>query len=526
MWKLMFSYFLGFVACAAAAPSDSRASLHDTRNYGKIQWESCGDLGVNGTTELECGSLAVPLDYTEPDSGKTLDLQILRAPAPNQPSKGSVFFNFGGPGASGIAEMSLNGSALSVFVGGSYDIVNVVPRGTGSTLPFSCYTDKEERIRSNLRAPVATNASDVSLGEVWAEVKNKADACTHAQSETGALVGTAFTARDIMNVVDALEEDGKLRLWGQSYGTVLGSTLIAMFPDRIDKVLLDGVMDAQEYYHINVGQVADADSAFSGFCSQCVDKKEICPIAGNRTAEELEEDIYAAMEALKSEPIPVSVDGHGYIVDYAAIKGTIYNALYFPATWPRLAEKLDVMFSGNITGILTDFVAPLPATPSAEASLGIKCSDNQSPLETLEDALPGVHARAKLSKIGGDVVDFSALQCARWGMPAKEQYTGDFRIKTESPVLLVSTQNDPNTPLVSAKKMSEGFEGSVVLEQEGYGHTITSQGSLCTIKAIMAYFSDGTLPEPNTICEVDAVPFSGDDGLTAILEELSNAAGK
>lgn len=223
-----------------------------------------------------------------------------------------------------------------------------------------------------------------------------------------------------------------------------------------------------------MGQVADADSAFSGFCSQCVDKKDICPIAGNRTAEELEEDIYAAMEALKSEPIPVSVDGHGYIVDYAAIKGTIYNALYFPATWPRLAEKLDVMFSGNITGILTDLVAPLPATPGAEASLGIKCSDNQSPLETLEDALPGVHARAKLSKIGGDVVDFSALQCARWGMPAKEQYTGDFRIKTESPVLLVSTQNDPNTPLASAKKMSEGFEGSVVLEQEGYGVSLTS----------------------------------------------------
>lgn len=72
-------------------------------------------------------------------------------------------------------------------------------------------------MRSNLRAPVATNASDVSLGEVWAEVKNKADACTHAQSETGALVGTAFTARDIMNVVDALEEDGKLRLWGKSH---------------------------------------------------------------------------------------------------------------------------------------------------------------------------------------------------------------------------------------------------------------------------------------------------------------------
>lgn len=26
-----------------------------------------------------------------------------------------------------------------------------------------------------------------------------------------------------------------------------------MFPDKIDKVLLDGVMDAQEYYHMYAG---------------------------------------------------------------------------------------------------------------------------------------------------------------------------------------------------------------------------------------------------------------------------------
>ncbi|GMG25849.1 unnamed protein product [Aspergillus oryzae] len=285
-----------------------------------------------------------------------------------------------------------------------------------------------------------------------------------------------------------------------------------MFPDKIDKAVLDGVINA----HDNVEQVAGADSAFSGFCSQCVDNKDKCPIASNRTAEELEEDIYAAMEALKSEPIPVSVEGKGYIVDYATIKGTIHYALYFPATWPTLAEKLDILFSGNITGILPDLVAPLPVTPDADAIQGIKCSDNQDPLETLEDALLGVEARAELSKIAGDIADVSALQCARWGMPAKEQYTGDFKAKTQNPVLLVSTQHDPITPLVSAKKMSEGFEGSV--------HTIISQGSVCTVKAIMAYLNDGTLPEPGTVCKVDAVPFSGDSGVAAVLEELTNAA--
>lgn len=101
---------------STAAPSTSGVSIHNTRGSGKIQWDPCGDLGVNGTTKLECGNITVPLDYTEPDSGETLDLQILKAPAPNQPSKGSVFFNFGGPGASGIPQMSLMGSVLSVYV--------------------------------------------------------------------------------------------------------------------------------------------------------------------------------------------------------------------------------------------------------------------------------------------------------------------------------------------------------------------------------------------------------------------------
>lgn len=68
-----------------------------------------------------------------------------------------------------------------------------------------------------MRAAVATNAYDTSYGEVWAEVKNKADACAHAQNNTGVLVGTAFTARDIMNVVNTLEQDGKLRWWGKSH---------------------------------------------------------------------------------------------------------------------------------------------------------------------------------------------------------------------------------------------------------------------------------------------------------------------
>lgn len=66
-----------------------------------------------------------------------------------------------------------------------------------------------------MRAPPATNGSNAALSDAWAEVKNVADACNYAQNATGSFIGTAFTARDIMSVVDVLEEDGMLRYWGK-----------------------------------------------------------------------------------------------------------------------------------------------------------------------------------------------------------------------------------------------------------------------------------------------------------------------
>ncbi|MBE3048829.1 hypothetical protein IMZ48_41295 [Candidatus Bathyarchaeota archaeon] len=36
---------------------------------------------------------------------------------------------------------------------------------------------------------------------------------------------------------------------GISYGSVLGATVANMFPDRMDKVVLDGVVNSDNYYH-------------------------------------------------------------------------------------------------------------------------------------------------------------------------------------------------------------------------------------------------------------------------------------
>lgn len=62
---------------------------------------------------------------------------------------------------------------------------------------------------------ILVNSSDTAPGRLWAEGTIMADACYSQLRETGELVGMAFVARDMMRIVDALEEDGKLRYWGK-----------------------------------------------------------------------------------------------------------------------------------------------------------------------------------------------------------------------------------------------------------------------------------------------------------------------
>lgn len=99
----------------------------------------------------------------------------------------------------------------------------------------------------------------MALGRMWAQATLFSLNCGAAQNETGRFIGTAFTARDIMQVVDAIESDKMLRFWGISYGTLLGSTLAAMFPERIDRMVIDGVVNPHEYYQNRSVAYGDVD---------------------------------------------------------------------------------------------------------------------------------------------------------------------------------------------------------------------------------------------------------------------------
>ncbi|KAI0508519.1 TAP-like protein-domain-containing protein [Xylaria bambusicola] len=483
-----------------------------------IKWQQCpDDLNDAATLDVECGTLAVPLDYTDVNSTETLELSLVKVPAVRKPAKNSILFNFGGPGLEDRYSLAGLGDMLQAVTGGEHDLITWDPRGTANTLTFSCFANATERAALSQQFGLG-NASDVARGAVWAGAKNFADACANypEAQKRGPLISTAFTARDAMQIVDAVEEDGLLRYWGLSYGTDLGVTLAALFPDRIDKVIIDGVYSPIQYYNdwSESESGASADDTFTEFFRQCLSTPNACQLARthpNATAEQLESAAYGLLDELKYRPFAYD----GSIVDYSVLKTAIRFSLYSPNSWLSLDRILDALLAEprNETVVATELLAYLSGSLAAtaggnDAGIGIECTDKRPRSDSFDVVNPAFDQSAASSRLLGDINTAIVAICAQWRLETRERYNGDFtEVKTRKPLLVIGNTYDSATSIKSARNISETIEGSVLLEHGGVGHTSISHPSLCTAKVTQAFFSNGTLPKHNTICDTVAPPF-------------------
>lgn len=228
-------------------------------------------------------------------------------------------------------------------------------------------------------------------------------------------------------------------------------------------------------------QFRDADKVLSGFCSSCLQTPLLCPLAKNYTsAADLEDAIYKELDSLKDNPINAS--GTNFTYDY--FKGDVLQSVLIETKyWTVLAYILNSLFTKDIPSLakLSHMVTSSSSNPLTTnqqlSELGIQCSDKTLRASELNQVTPYMSASRSLSKVFGDMNDGSIATCAQWKMPAKEQYNGSFHIKTPTPFLLIGNSFDPLTPLSSAHNVSAGLEGSVVLQQNGYGVSTNSHSS-------------------------------------------------
>ncbi|KAK0202247.1 TAP-like protein-domain-containing protein [Desarmillaria ectypa] len=506
---LFYSEFL-FPVVAAQSDFDW-STIEPTSNFS---WVDC-------YSNYKCTRFQVPIDYSNEDGDKAA-LAVIKLPAQSETEyKGTVLMNPGGPGESGVAFLVFGGLFLAPIIGNQYDIISFDPRGVANSTPRAEFFLSKEEQSQWLANPnhwsVSANTTSDQISHLWASAQVIAEVAKERDNGILNYISTDNVARDMLRINEAAGQE-KLQYWGFSYGTVLGSTFAAMFPDKVERIVLDGVLDMDGYYSGDLrNELADTDKDMQSFFDGCVAAgPDACAFYAS-TAEEISKNLNSLYESLLTQPVPVVTPSFYGVVDYAVLRNAVRFSLYQPyALFSTLAEGLADLAAGNgsiIYGIQaqTSGDASSVYDNSFDAGIAISCSDAVKNTDSVAGLFAYWDSIKGLSSFA-DILFTQRISCSGWKFHREGRFTGPITGNTSYPILFIGNTADPVTPLSAAKKTSNAFPGSVVLTQQASGATASS---ICTQAYVQAYFQNGTLPNDGTVCEVESEMFPALSNATA-----------
>ncbi|KZP13352.1 alpha/beta-hydrolase [Athelia psychrophila] len=520
---------------------DEGSDWYTLRPSANIDWTSCFD-------GFKCARLILPLDYLTPN-GPQIQVALQMLPATDIDNyKGTILVNPGGPGGSSTEFVQEDGRKLSKIVGPEFDILGFDPRGVGATTPrASCFKSESQEKAWMLQEGGLLNASDNSIPLARSRKRVVSELCrstiggngqedingTTVQWGIGRFVGTASVATDMLRITEKLGQE-KLQYWGFSYGSILGQYFSAMYPDRVGRVVIDGVYDANDYramrWATNLESTEDVLASFFDFCHEAGPEK--CPLYAP-SVPQIRQRVEAIMNSLDLDPIPIPFSPKGPNLLTRKVAHTLmFEATYTPIKhFPRLADLFLAAEQRN-TSVLAQIpevsepnlecncqVPPPWSVDSLTNDHAIGCGDGIVPPGGSRNFTEHLSDLTKKSPFAAPIWASINLQCAEWNVSAKWRYAEPFAAaNTSHPILLVSPSFDPVTPLTDAMAVRERYIGAGLLVQDSHGHCSIAAPSICTAKNVRAYFYEGKLPEEGTICNVDELPFVGEVGVGRILD--------
>ncbi|MFG2998370.1 alpha/beta hydrolase [Streptomyces sp. NPDC048340] len=491
-------------ACSDGGEKDTRTKDGGARESKPLKWGDCEaptvDEGGGQTPgkDWKCATLDVPLDYAKPE-GETIPLALIRAQARDKDRRiGSLVFNFGGPGGSGIS--TLPGAATEyAALRERYDLVSFDPRGVGRSAPVRCEDDKQ------LDAYYAADStpSTPEQEKVFVDNINKyQQACEQNSGKLLPHVGTPNAARDLDRIRRALGDD-RLHYFGISYGTELGGVYAHLFPKNVGRAVFDAVVDPTKTSEEGaLGQAKGFQLALGNFAQDCVNRGDACKLQGS-TAKEIEDNVIKLQKDLAAKPIP-GIGGR-QLTETSATNG-IAQALYSKELWPLLEQGLDEADGGQgqlllaLSDALNGRDQQGRYSNIGAANTAINCADSKErySLAQTKSKLPGFRSA---SPVFGDFLGWGMMSCTGWPV-AGVWDTPDVSAPGAAPILVIGNTGDPATPYEGARKMVErlGPGVGVELTYKGEGHGAYNSGDKCVQEAVNSYLLDGKVPGANTVC--------------------------
>ncbi|KAH7100292.1 Alpha/Beta hydrolase protein [Auriculariales sp. MPI-PUGE-AT-0066] len=514
--------------------------------------------------DIECGRISVPRDYFNVSKGRT-EIAVARYRTRDEPRHGTLFINAGGPGGSGVNLMFVLGKLLARLFPG-YDIVGFDPRGVGLTLPavacFPTFRD-EEVFKHNTVLSQGFNVppGDPSVPENSAAIlsqmrqwlalhKAQSDMCLNAtDAEDLPNMSTATVARDVAYMTTVLDgDDSLIHFWGPSYGTIIGSYLVNMFPDRIGRVSLDGVVNPWEWSnvpaHRRLGSMFDnTEEAFDYILDRCgAAGPRRCALArhtgekGKHIAHRLD----SFLDQLYDHPLVYTNSSRRGIITSGMVRALLYFSTNAPMHFATIATAVASAMDGKLSELAAltlkpfrDLATPLPGDTARNI---ISCldappydADRPETWPTAEElTINGINRLRTVSPRFGLSVslfeDDGACQFfAKAAVKLPERFTGPFNQSLRNPILIVSADLDPITPLVNARWVNEqlGQSARLVIQQDTPAHSTFFLGpSLCVAKIYRRFYATGELPEAKeTLCSNELKLFSDDESTILKVDE-------
>ncbi|MCE7002848.1 alpha/beta hydrolase [Kibdelosporangium philippinense] len=419
-------------------------------------WAPCA-----GDQRQECATIEVPLDYRG-DGRIRLAISRIRTAKP-ETRRGVLLLIPGGPGNSGLYRPLTHGMRLPREVLDRYDLVGFDPRGVGQSTPITCGLTGDDAHPRNFQAWPGPGG-DITANIARAE--RVAKACT--RDPLVRHITTRNEARDIDQIRRALGER-KLSYWGVSYGTYVGAVYSTMFPDRVDRVVLDSSDDPDPrrvaYGWVNNFAIG-AEDRFPDFAAWAAQRANTYGLG----------DTPAAVRQTYLELAETQPDVRAYL----------FQALYADTTFPLMAEFMRAARAGD----------PLPTIPvpppdqyqnTYSVLIATGCNDVAWPRSVSTYAKAVARDRLEYPLTAGMPQNITA--CAFWPYPPAEPAT---RVKPSPKVLMIQNLRDPATPYSAGLKMREALTAPLVSVNAGGHGAYFANGNACGNEAVTAFLVHGT----------------------------------
>jgi pimeloyl-ACP methyl ester carboxylesterase len=481
----------------AAVPAGLAKFYDQTANWG-----SCAGYGLDADSsnpDMQCTRITVPVDYAKPD-GATAQIAMSRIKATGE-RIGSLLFNPGGPGASGL---SMAAVATGGPISARFDRIGFDTRGVGASKPtIKCLTTAENDAQ---RLDPDWDNSPAGIQRQEQEHKDYAAKCEQRTGDAFLQhVGTYEVVRD-MDVMRAVLGEDKLDYVGYSYGTRLGWTYAETFPDKVRAMVLDGVVPPdQNPVDEALGQSKGFQAVFEAYAKSCTAKPD-CPLGA---------DPSQAATAFRNLTVPLeqnSIQVGGRTLSYGDAITGVQQALYTPSLWPMLTKGLNELAQGD-----GDMLLRLADNYDGRGKDGVydNMSDAFNAVRCVDDPPIGdqgtvdqldVESRQDAPFLDdGKGTGHAPLDlCAYWpAKPTSHPHTIDgAKLRSEGlpKLVVVSTTDDPATPYQQGVDLAKQL-GASLITYKGNQHTVTfSSGVKCVDDAVTDYLVDLTNPPAGLTC--------------------------